>query len=239
VRALFALLLIACGPDSGKYPPGTAPLIPGQGGTTNPPDAAPAPVGDAGASGIVGQLCATTDVRSLGACTGVTSSTLTVTALETGDTATADATGHFVLPAIGGQAQITLVTSTNDRTWFGGARTVALSAGGAVVTLPVMRKVDVADLAAANTSAVIPGAGILVVHTIAGATLDPIGGVIPYYDAGDPRVFSPNPPTGPTGTALFFDLVGPVTTTLRAGTRMRTLSATVVADTLTFVEALF
>jgi hypothetical protein len=263
VRAILALFLIACGSDSGQFPPGTAPLLPGgSGGTQNRPDAGPAPdAGDAGtvvipadagpgipgdggmtggmSAGITGVVCSVTNIHTLTPCNPVTASSLTVTVLGTSARAQVGADGRFALPAAPGLTQITLVTSTDDPSFFGSAVVANAGAGGtAVVTIPVMRQTDAIDLGVAAGVPIVHGSGVLVVHTVSGATLAPIGGVIPYYDTTGTGQLLPSAPTGADGLAIFFNLSGMVTITIRtSGGAPSGFSATVVPDTLTFVSA--
>jgi hypothetical protein len=237
VRVFLALFLLGCGTEGGRFPAGTPGPLPPTGSTV--------PGGDAGVtadaattSGIFGQVCTITDVRVLEPCTPLAGTTLTVTNRETGASAQVGDDGRFLLPAAEGLAKVTLVTTTNDRTWFGSALPVTLGANGmTVVDIPVMSQAAVAELAGPNAGAVIPGAGILVVHTAAGATLGPFGSALAFYDTGDPTLYTVVPPTGASGTALYFNVVGPATVTVSSGSQQRTVDVTVVADTLTFLAA--
>ncbi len=238
MRAILALCLLgACGTDAGHYPPGMAPLVPGTGTLPAGPDAGAAG-GDAGAAAIVGGLCAVTDVRILTPCAPLTGTSLRVTVRESGASATVGADGRFSLPAPPGLTQVTLVTSTDDRTFFGSAVTVDLgSAGTAVATIPVLRQADVTDLAVAAGAALAPGAGVVVVHTASGATLDSAGGAIPYYDTGSPGQLTSTPPTGPAGVAVYFNVAGPLALTIHTRGATRSVTATAIGGAGAFVSA--
>ncbi len=162
---------------------------------------------DGGGGGeIRGRICQVTDVRAGAPCTTADGTGLTVEIFETGAQAAVAADGTFTLPAAG--AVSTLVTNTDHPVWFGGAMQVI---GAGNVTLPVMAADDVASLLLANAIVLEPGRGILVVHVTAGgspaagANLSALGGIAPFYDAGDPELFFTDGPTGPLGTAVYFN----------------------------------
>ena len=108
-----------------------------------------------------------------------------------------------------------------------------------------MTRDDETTLAATNAVTLAAGTGILVVHVVSstgaaasGATLSTQGAIAPRYDAGDAFLFTPTPPTGPAGTALYFGLIDTqdyTVTSLDGVTQ--SFAAIVVADTLTFTTA--
>src|SRR5262249_4822397 len=138
----------------------------------------------------------------------------------------------FTLPAAGA---VTLATSSGGRVYYG---SVVAASPNAAASIPVVRQTSVTDLAALAGTLVVPGLGILVIPTTPGATLDTIGGSMPYYETSVPGQLGLTPPTGPNGVAVYFQLLGAVSTKVRApdaGTR--TVSTTVVGDAITWVDA--
>jgi hypothetical protein len=235
----------ACVPDHGNNP-GSQSGGGGGGGGMGQTDGGGSGV-DANLSGrITGHVCATTDPRGGATCTTVTGSSLVITLEQTGETATVHADGSFAISGVLLDAgdHVLLTTNSDDVNFFPGALDVAVDSRGVAsnVVFPIMRRDDVAVLEGSN-SATVPGAGaILVVHVVTapgtplqGVTFNDVGAVTPFYDAGDPTVFTTQAPTGPTGTAIYFGLpAGLVTLTPHSTLKNGTFVLRTAAGTLTF-----
>jgi len=236
-RWVFVVLAIGCSGDGNHFTGGT-PIGPTSGGVHNAPDAALKPA-DAGGGTIVGALCQATGVAPE-SCTPLTGTTgLSVTARETNTTVTVADDGTFSLPGAPGIAKVTLVSSTNDAQWFGGAVTVTLTAsGGGRADIPVLSQTDAGILAATNVGGITAGTGILVLHTGPNVTVTD-GSTVVYYDAGGAPVLTTAAPTRASGTAVVFGVSATQTVTLVNGTAMETVMAQVVPGAITFLAAPF
>lgn len=177
------------------------------------------------------QLCAAANLRPLRSCAPIAG--LTVTVAETGAHAATDVNGRAEFPVATGA--VTLVATDGGGTYFG---TAVMAEGAVTVQLPVLTRAVIEALSAANVGGRIVGRGLLVVHTSPNATLTSAGESIPFYDVGDSTQLTTQPPTNATGTAVFFNLIGPVETVLSSPQRpAQTVSATVRADAVTFIAA--
>jgi hypothetical protein len=234
-----ALGIAGCSGDVEHCPAGT-PIMPGPGGggtTTTPRPDAPTVAADAGGATIAGRLCAATGIIPT-ACTPRTDAAgLGVTVRETGATTTAGSDGTFTLAGAPGLVRVTLLTPTTSPIFFGSVVTVALDAGGgAVASVPVLRQDDATALAAVNIGALPSGTGILVVHTGVGVTIAD-GSAAVYYDAGDAPLLTITPPTGTSGVAAIFGVVGAQTLSLTRGTAQAPAQADAFGGAITFLEA--
>jgi len=210
---------------------------PGGGTVTERPDAPPV-VLDAGSGRIDGTLCLVADITPATTCSPLTSSGLTVSVVETGETATAADDGSFTLPGAPGLSRVTIASSSSDPRWFGSVATIALALDGSATTeLHVLTQSDALSLAATNVGSLPTGTGILVLHTSAGVTVTD-GAATVFYDAGSP-ILSTTPPTGASGTAAVFGVTGTQTLHLANASTSRNVVSVGVANSITFVESFF
>jgi hypothetical protein len=241
--ALAAMMLSACVPDHGNNP-GSNPG-PGSGSLTGNPDGGAG--GDANLSGrITGHVCVVSDPRSGASCTTLMNSSLVLTLEQTGETATVAADGTFAISGVLLDAgdHVLLSTNDNDAVFFPGALDVAVDGRGVAsnVIFPIMRRDDVTLLEGSNGATVAGSDAIVVVHVltgagapIAGVTLNSVGMAVPFYDAGDPQLFTATPPTGPKGTAIYFGVTpGLITVTPHSATKTGTFVLRAAAGTHTF-----
>jgi hypothetical protein len=224
--AIVVLGMVACTPEHGNFPGGNP------GGPSRPGGTRPGGL-DAGiptqSGRIRGRLCRLTDLHGGAPCTPLTGVTLRVTLRETGAADLVDPDGTFDLPGTTQTNPVTLLTPANDLVFYGTAFPVFLAElGTATVDLPVIRRTDLDDLAAANLLTLDDARGLMVVHVreklvaAPGFTATSVDGVAPLYETADPLIFAIDGPTGPTGTILWPN-VGP-------GNRSFSLSATGMPD---------
>jgi hypothetical protein len=157
---------------------------------------------------IHGRICQVDDVRLGADCVAIDGTGLSVRIVESGAQAQVAADGRFTVTAPSGL--VTLVTNTNHVVWFGAGIQVGDAGGEAV--LPIMSREDVNTLLSQNLITLAPGRGILVVHvtdgtnSVSGAILSDLAGdIAPFYDFGDPFTLAGIGPTGPGGTAVYFN----------------------------------
>jgi hypothetical protein len=174
---------------------------------------------------IRGRLCQLTDLRGDAPCTPLTGVALRITVRETGDSDTTGADGTFDLPGQTNINPVTLITPANDALWHGTAFPVFLDEGGtATLFLPLMRRVDLEELATANLLTLDTARAVVSVQVrrnlagTSGFTAGTIDGVEALYETGDPLVWTATAPTGVRGSVLWlnvgpgsrtFDLTGP------------------------------
>lgn len=247
MRLLLALLLVA-GCDDGHYPGGSPPPPVGNGGTNGRADGGVAGDGGGPTEGIVsGTVCEVPDVRFPGACLPLQGG-VTVTVEETGESVALAIDGTFSLPAPSDGATATLLVDDGDQVYAGGIERVTLSEEQAATNV-VVRVVTQAYLQDIATTTQVGGLsdaeGTVIARVlengqpVEGAVFQPIDAVsTPYYDFEDSVFFSPDPPTGPAGTALFFHVLpGDVTLTVTADTDTRTLTTLASPNRITFTAA--
>ncbi len=170
---------------------------------------------------------------------------MTVTLIESGDTATVGEGGTFTLPAQAAGAVATIESDRGDATYYGAATRVTLDgSGGGQLQLPIMTRAAVSDIYLASALAQLGGDGILAVKVFdaanpaVNATLSDVGAVQARYDTGDATTFFPGT-TGPEGTGLYLN-VGPAdsvtVTATRTGSLPGSVTTFVVGDAIVFTS---
>jgi hypothetical protein len=127
--------------------------------------------------------------------------------------------GKFDIPSPPGQpagGRVVVTTTADDLDWFGGAVGAALdgnlSATGLV--LPILSRLDMADVHARSMVITEPGNGVLAVRVLAmgqvaeNAQVAPVQGQPPSYDTGVRHLYTTGAAaTGPAGVAAFFNVL--------------------------------
>ncbi len=206
------LALAACDGGTGfraGEPPGGGPpsgMIPG-------PDAGPDNDGG-GPATITGFVCDVADIRMKDACSRLEMDGLEVSIVNTTVQTTTDVAGRFSLPTPPGVNAVILAVRDPAGQYHTGATVVTFAGGGASqVRVPVVDQRVYEAILLTSAVAVAPGNGVVVVNVrrqgapVAGAIIGELDGTSPLYDgAADPLLFTGTPPTGVTGTAIWFDV---------------------------------
>jgi hypothetical protein len=219
------------------------------------PDAAPVLDSGADPNLITGQVCRVDNITLPGACAPLPTAGLDVVLEKTtgepiGDPTTTDSSGKFRVPRPALVDRVVIRVSDSLDAFHGAAKIVVLAGQGAVDTqIPLITESYYNNII--TTSLVMPtaGTGMVVTHLrktdsgYAGVTLGPIQGQQPYYDTGDPALFSQVGPTSSRGIGVWFDITRTPSTTYLLTHDMDDLrverDAYAYPDAITFLEEQF